>query len=388
MKARVQASMAPARGATTMRRTHRLDKPFHSSGGACPRHGSPPESPPSVIRQQSLKLGGVGFDRRSGKPCAVPQDFPVLTQAPSQAGQTPPPERKSGGAARPAGCATTFSLTFFWGGATLPALESLCCSLRRGAPHFGCRRWSHLPAPACLHQRRRHVAEASEQSEQSTGDSPAASVVRQQQRHTPQLEVGDSRHETQDQQYSQHDRGEPMVVQRVNIMCDVSSQLIMQIPPGYRCQEYCCNETERKERKAESTFSREADQAAKRGIGSSEEAHQHDADCQPGGQEPKTRNCGEAESDDSKTQEHELGQQGLPLGLPQQGQQVSTQQQSSKGSRLGLVPQVNLRGKTGLARQQQEIEHSCIQGQKRKQPGDNDKDNDAPLLDLTLRPCY
>src|SRR3989442_10667741 len=73
-----------------------------------------------------------------------------------------------------------------------------CCSLRRGAPHFGCRGWSHLPALAYLHQRCRHVAESSEQSHYTTDDSPASSVVRQQQRHTPQIEVGDSRNEAQD----------------------------------------------------------------------------------------------------------------------------------------------------------------------------------------------
>src|SRR6266699_392775 len=177
-----------------------------------------------------------------------------------------------------------------------------------------------------------------------------------------------------------------MEVQRMHIMCEGSDPLIMYLPPRYRCEEHCCNETERKERQAESTFSREADQATKRGIGSSEQAHQHDADCQPDGEEPKTRNRGEAEADDSQTQENELGQQGLTLGSPQQGQQASTQEQSGKGSRLGLVPQMNLRGKTRLAGQQQKIENSCIQCQKRKKPGDKDKD--APFLDLRLRPRY
>src|SRR2546421_1967155 len=71
-------------------------------------------------------------------------------------------------------------------------------SLRRCAPHFGCRGWSHLPAPTGLHQGGCDVAEASEQSEHPTGDAPAARVVRQQQRHNPQIEVGDSRNEAQD----------------------------------------------------------------------------------------------------------------------------------------------------------------------------------------------
>src|SRR5258708_2008828 len=40
MKDMIQSSMAPARGATTMTRLRRLGKPYHSSGRACPCHGS------------------------------------------------------------------------------------------------------------------------------------------------------------------------------------------------------------------------------------------------------------------------------------------------------------------------------------------------------------
>src|SRR5437867_6224070 len=43
----------PARGATTMTRMHRLAKPYHGSGRACPCHVSPTYSPTSRIRQQS-----------------------------------------------------------------------------------------------------------------------------------------------------------------------------------------------------------------------------------------------------------------------------------------------------------------------------------------------
>src|SRR5947209_14793738 len=85
------------------------------------------------------------------------------------------------------------------------------------------------------------------------------------------------------------------------IMCNRSRPLIMQIPPRDGCQEHRRQQTERKERKAESTFSREADQATKRGIGSSKDADQYDADPQHYGEEPKTRNCGEAEAEDGKT---------------------------------------------------------------------------------------
>ena len=90
-------------------------------------------------------------------------------------------------------------------------------------------------------------------------------------------------------------------------------------------------------------------------YGSCRGKNQDDADCQPDGEEPKTRNRGEAEADDGETQDNELSQQWLTLGSPEQCQQASTQEQSGKGSRLGLVPQVNLRGKTGLAEDAEDV---------------------------------
>src|SRR6266702_628029 len=72
------------------------------------------------------------------------------------------------------------------------------CSLRRCAPQVGCRGWSRLPALAYLHQRCCEVAQSSEQSYYSTDDPPASGVVWQQQCHTPQIEVADSRNEAQD----------------------------------------------------------------------------------------------------------------------------------------------------------------------------------------------
>src|SRR5215469_887049 len=54
------------------------------------------------------------------------QSFPVLTTAPSQAGQPPPPERKKCGGARPGGLRHTFSSHILGGGrgAISPELES------------------------------------------------------------------------------------------------------------------------------------------------------------------------------------------------------------------------------------------------------------------------
>ena len=66
MKDRVQSGMVtclpdrvPARGATTMTRMHRLAKPYHGSGRACPCHVSPTYSPTSRIRQQSPQAASL-----------------------------------------------------------------------------------------------------------------------------------------------------------------------------------------------------------------------------------------------------------------------------------------------------------------------------------------
>ena len=69
MKHMVVSGMAPARVevapsdrvATTMIRLRRPMQAYHSSGRARPCHGSPPDAPPSVIRQQSLERDTPGL---------------------------------------------------------------------------------------------------------------------------------------------------------------------------------------------------------------------------------------------------------------------------------------------------------------------------------------
>ena len=92
MKDRVQSGMVtclpdrvPARGATTMTRMHRLAKPYHGSGRACPCHVSPTYSPTSRIRQQSpsaAKKEKKNFRGITCPPGRVPSAPPAEDRSP------------------------------------------------------------------------------------------------------------------------------------------------------------------------------------------------------------------------------------------------------------------------------------------------------------------